>query len=123
VDKMNRALFRLLSISIISMMILCSLTSCSGSSKGFTVKESLTAEEVGEVSNGTVNFDGSLSENDGWVYYTIGYSVYKMKIDGTEPTLIKNIDSYFFLISGDWIYYIDSSGYGINRIKKMDRIR
>ena len=59
-----------------------------------------------------------MSESDGWVYYAIGYSDYKMKIDGTEPTLIKGIHNCSFQISGDWIYYINADGYGINKIKK-----
>jgi hypothetical protein len=82
-----------------------------GCSKGFTVKDSLTAVEAGDPIDRTVNLD-SISESDGLIYYTVDEKLYQRKYDWTERLLISDNPVASFQIVGEWIYYLDSADGG-----------
>jgi hypothetical protein len=50
-----------------------------------------------------------------WIYYASQQGIYKMRIDGTEQTKLKDSPSHSIQVIDDWIYYTNSSG--INRIR------
>ncbi|MCY6370156.1 DUF5050 domain-containing protein [Clostridium ganghwense] len=76
-----------------------------------------------------------LNVNDGWIYYSndsdpikmsTGYStmecatLYKMQIDGTQKTKLRNVFSTDINVSGEWIYYKEyfDTGMGNGEIRK-----
>ncbi len=75
--------------------------------KDFDVKDSLNAEETGDIGNEVVNF-GSISQKDGWIYYIYKDNLYKRKPDWTEKTKVSESKMARIYISGDWIYFQDS---------------
>jgi|LGOV01.1.fsa_nt_gb hypothetical protein len=68
----------------------------------------------------------SMNVDGGWIYFSGGYGeegLYKVRIDGTEMTLIDAVDTLFIGIAGDWIFYdnsdLDSDNFGnVYKIKK-----
>lgn len=82
-------------------------TSSLGIFKGFSIKDSLAASEIGDAGNEIVNF-GTVSQKDGWIYYVYEDTLYKRKLDWTGKAKVSENKISKIYISGDWIYYQDS---------------
>lgn len=65
---------------------------------------------------------GMVTSDSDWVYYVNvddGGSIYKMKPDGTEKSLVKDCRAYYLNVYGDYLYFLDYNEHGfIHKMKK-----
>jgi len=70
------------------------------------------ASDRNERGNTVANImNGGLAvEKGGWIYYSIGDSLYRVRIDGTEQAMLTqsgHMGISYINVVGDWIYYVD----------------
>lgn len=80
-----------------------------------TIAEPNTTEPVvnaeGNSSQNISNF-GQITKQGEWIYFTNSLDekkLYKMKIDGSNMTLLCNDEAWYINVVGDWIYYSNFS--------------
>jgi uncharacterized protein YchJ len=74
------------------------------------INPNLVGNTAGNISN-----LGLAAGQDDWIYYvndTDGYSIYKIRTDGSGRTKLNDDNSRYINVVGQWIYYVSYEGQG-----------
>lgn len=72
-------------------------------------QDSERGNSIGNIANG-----GLVAQSGDWIYYqhtNDGFTLYKMRVDGSEKTKLNDNISYCINVVEDWIYYINNSDF------------
>lgn len=67
--------------------------------------------------SGNINNRGIAAQQGEWIYYSKVSGIYKMRIDGSENTMLTDDFAVYLNVVDDWIYYVLAGGDGIYKIR------